>query len=432
MSLRDSVTAAERTAPVRVRADRMLCAGRIRGARRASNEIFCFTILRLGNESVSAAFLRVRGYGAEASRRPSFPLRHTDARSSVTRTRGRSMLSRGILSLIAIFGAATVVSASSADPDVGVFVTTGGCARAGRSDPSRSRLRRDRDPAPPDAVLLRVAPWPGCGMQVTLGVGWGADLPDVASSEDDTLDPLDRVHVHVAPVADALPAASSPTHRQSRRPTLRPTSLPVANATTADVPSRRRDASAPASSGLTCPSPSASPDPPAAARSTSPTPSSTRSRPTSSSPCGCHARPGPHPRRGFPPHAPRRSRAPRESDFDRSAALRVSESAESRVRRVRARSSRRTSAVHGTMKTNEPDSRRRRSRRGRRLACGKALSATCLARSRERNGAGGISQPLTSPSSRPRGSRSTRRRSASRRPRRRRSVRGGGRWALRG
>ena len=176
------------------------------------------------------------------------------------------MLSRGILSLIAIFGAATVVSASSADPDVGVFVTTGGCARAGRSDPSRSRLRRDRDPAPPDAVLLRVAPWPGCGMQVTLGVGWGADLPDVASSEDDTLDPLDRVHVHVAPVADAPPPRllHRPIDSRVDRPFDRrrsPSRTPPPRTSLPAVATRP----APASSGLTAVALALSPDPAVAA-----------------------------------------------------------------------------------------------------------------------------------------------------------------------
>ena len=176
------------------------------------------------------------------------------------------MLSRGILSLIAIFGAATVVSASSADPDVGVFVTTGGCARAGRSDPSRSRLRRDRDPAPPDAVLLRVAPWPGCGMQVTLGVGWGADLPDVASSEDDTLDPLDRVHVHVAPVADARPPhlLHRPIDSRVDRPFDRrrsPSRTPPPRTSLPAVATRP----APASSGLTAVALALSPDPAVAA-----------------------------------------------------------------------------------------------------------------------------------------------------------------------
>ena len=174
------------------------------------------------------------------------------------------MRSRGILALIAIVGAATVVSASSADPDGGVFVTTGGCARAGRSDPSRSRLRRDRDAPGPDAVLLRVAPWAGCGTQVTLGVGWGADLPDVASSEDPTLVPLDRVHVHVAPAADA-PAADAPPPRLLDRLLGRLVDRRHPRARTRTPPSRTSlpavaTRPAPASSGLTAIALALSPD----------------------------------------------------------------------------------------------------------------------------------------------------------------------------
>ena len=38
--------------------------------------------------------------------------------------------------------------------------------------------------APQDAVLLRVSPWAGCGVQVTFGLGWGEVLPVTDENND--------------------------------------------------------------------------------------------------------------------------------------------------------------------------------------------------------------------------------------------------------
>jgi hypothetical protein len=87
---------------------------------------------------------------------------------------------RALLQQTPLPSAATAAPGTA--PDAGLLATTAGCAMLPPSPPSPragASAGVEAGGGSAHAVLLRVSPWAGCGVQVTFGLGWGEVLnPD--------------------------------------------------------------------------------------------------------------------------------------------------------------------------------------------------------------------------------------------------------------
>jgi len=113
-----------------------------------------------------------------------------------------------LLACCAVGCVVPALSATSPSKGNGLLVTTGGCGPPGNKfnrnnggDDAAAAAAAAGDAAAGDAVLLRVAPWAGCGAQVTFGLGWSSVLPVTVESESVHSD-TDNKSVMPAPVGD--------------------------------------------------------------------------------------------------------------------------------------------------------------------------------------------------------------------------------------
>ena len=124
------------------------------------------------------------------------PRHHSTASGAamLVNTMPRPRLTLVLLAWCAVGCVVPALAATSPSKGAGLLVTTAGCgppankfSRNNGGDDAAAAAAAAGAATAGDAVLLRVAPWAGCGAQVTFGLGWSTVLPLTLTLESESV-----------------------------------------------------------------------------------------------------------------------------------------------------------------------------------------------------------------------------------------------------